>query len=39
MSLKLHRQREGLQKRIRQSKAEFPLRTLAGFGPDDRHVS
>ena len=31
--------RDGLQKRIRPSKAEFPLRTLAGFGSDDRRVS
>lgn len=31
--------REGLQKRFRQPNAEFPLGTLAGFGPDDRRVS
>lgn len=39
MSLKLRRQREWLQKRIRQPKGEFPLGTLAWYGPDDRRAS
>jgi hypothetical protein len=39
MSLKLRRQREWLQKRICQPKAEFPLGTLAWYGPDDRRAA
>ena len=39
MSLKLRRQREWLHKRTRQPKGDYPVGTLAWYGPDDRQAS
>lgn len=39
MSLRLRRQREWLHNRTRQPKGDYPVGTLAWYGPDDRQAS